>query len=199
MKEHFLSLLRNRETTTLDFRSAASHLASILAHELAQKIHLTPCSIQTPFAKVEGKHFEEPVLLIPILRAGLAMLPPFLHLFPKASIGFFGIRRDERDAHPVLYYENIPEIRPNTLVFLLDPILATGGTANLSLDKLTAVQASPHLTHLVTFLASEEGLKAVQKKHPRVSIHTTAVDPELNSQKFIIPGLGDFGDRYFGS
>ncbi len=153
--------------------------------------------IHTPLAQTDGAFFENKVILVPILRAGLALLPPFVALFPQASIGFIGIRRDEKDASPHLYYENIPDIPSNAAVFLLDPMLATGGTANLALDHLARLGAEPAHTLLTTFLASQIGIGALRERHPRVRIISAAIDPELDSKKFIVPGLGDFGDRYF--
>jgi len=199
MKNHFLTLLRNRSTKTPDFRSAAATLASILANEIAPQAELAPHKVTTPLGEAEGARLETPVILIPILRAGLVFLPPFLKLFPQASIGFLGIRRDEKDARPRLYYENIPEFPPQARIYLLDPMLATGGTANLALERIANRGAAPQRTLLATFLAARQGMEAVRRQHPAVAIHTAAVDPDLDPNQFIVPGLGDFGDRYFGT
>lgn len=199
MIHHFLTLLRKRETDTVAFRDAASKLASLIANEIAAEMPLETHKIETPMGKTSGSFFEKRVILVPILRAGLAFLPSFLDLFKGASVGFFGIRRDEKDAHPHLYYENIPEIGRGDYVFLLDPMLATGGTANLALDKLAEKGASPDNTFFATFLASQFGQDAVLARHPRVKIHAAAVDSHLDPKKFIVPGLGDFGNRYFGT
>jgi len=199
MKEHFLTLLRRRETDVPGFRFAAERLAGLLAQEAAAHLPLQKHAIHTPIQETSGSLFNGKAILVPILRAGLAFLPSFLRLLPNASVGFLGIRRSERDAKPHLYYENLPQIPPNATVFLLDPMLATGGTANLSLDHLATQGADPSRTLLVTFLAAKPGILAVEARHPKVKILTAAVDPELDSKKFIVPGLGDFGDRYFGA
>ena len=199
MKEHFLTLLRQRETDTPGFRSSADKLASLIAQEIADQMPLQTQKIHTPVGEAAGALFDKKVILVPILRAGLAFLPSFLNIFSKASIGFLGIRRSEKDAHPHLYYENLPDISPDAYVFLLDPMLATGGTANLALDKLTEKGASPATTIMASFLAAKPGMEAVHARHPQVKIHTAAVDPHLDSKKFITPGLGDFGNRYFGT
>ena len=199
MKEHFLTLLRQRETDTPGFRSSADKLASLIAQEIADQMPLRTQKIHTPIGEASGAVFDKKVILVPVLRAGLAFLPSFLNIFSGASIGFLGIRRSEKDANPHLYYENLPDISPDAYVFLLDPMLATGGTANLALDKLTEKGASPATTIMASFLSAQAGMEAVHARHPQVKIHTAAVDLHLDSKKFITPGLGDFGNRYFGT
>ena len=199
MKEHFLTLLRQRETDTPVFRSTADKLASLIAQEIADEMPLQTQKIHTPIGEATGAFFAKKVVLVPILRAGLAFLPSFINLFSNASIGFLGIKRAEKDALPHLYYENLPDIDPDTYVFLLDPMLATGGTANLALDRLVEKGASPATTVMASFLAAKNGVEAVHARYPQVKIHTAAIDPHLDSKKFITPGLGDFGNRYFGT
>lgn len=199
MRDHFLSLLRRRETDTAGFRFAAHRLASLIAQEIADEMPLKAEKIHTPMGETTGASFDKEVVLVPILRAGLAFLPAFLALFKNASIGFLGIRRSEKDAHPHLYYQNLPEIRSDAYVFLLDPMLATGGTANLALETLAETGVSPAMTFLATFISSQAGIESVQSRHPRLKIHTAAVDPHLDSKKVVVPGLGDFGNRYFGT
>lgn len=198
MKEHFLTLLRMKSTDSPAFRLAASQLSSCIAKEIGQTMPLKALAIDTPIAKTEGLLFQEKVILVPVLRAGLAMLSAFLEVFPKSAVGFLGIRRDEKEATPHLYYENLPEIGNKDRVFLLDPMLATGGTASLSLKRLAAKGANlSHIT-LVSFLASKEGLAKISKQYPEVHCSIVAIDPALNQEYFIVPGLGDFGNRYFG-
>jgi uracil phosphoribosyltransferase len=199
MKELFLSQLRNSQTELPQFRQAAGQLASLMAQEAASTLPLVRSPIRTPFAETTGSHLPHPIVLIAILRAGLVFLPPFLSLFPSASIGFFGIRRDEKTANPHLYLENLPAIGADAYIFLLDPMLATGGTANLALDRIHSKGASADRIHLVTFLSASQGRDAVQKRHPAVKIHTAATDPSLTPHHYIVPGLGDFGHRYFGA
>ena len=199
MKEHFLTLLRKKETDTASFRKAADSLTALIAQEAVAAITLQKETIHTPLAPTQGALLKEHILLIPVLRAGLVFLPPFLSLFPSASVGFIGIRRDEKTAAPHLYYENLPKIGAKDHIFLLEPMLATGGTSALSLQKLIQKGATPAHISLVTLLAAKPGIEKIKKEFPQVHIHTAAIDPELNLQKFIVPGLGDFGDRYFGT
>jgi uracil phosphoribosyltransferase len=127
------------------------------------------------------------------------MLPAFIELFPSAPIGFFGIRRDEKTAKPHLYYENLPKISFHDWVFLIDPMLATGGSATLALAKLKESGASLSQTMLISIVAARQGADQIRKNFPEVILITAAIDPALNDRKFIVPGLGDFGDRYFGT
>ena len=197
MKPFLLTLLRDAQTTSLDFREATHQLAMLLAAEAGNLIPLSSKPVHTPLASSPGAILSARIVLIVILRAGLALLPSFQKLFPDAPIGFFGIRRDEKTAAPHLYYENLPTLSETDWILLLDPMLATGGTACLSLEHLRKAGASPAQTILVSVIAAEEGIKSVNSQFPAVSIVTAGIDPSLNAKKFIVPGLGDFGDRYF--
>lgn len=197
MKEHFLSILRDRHTPPSAFREASNQLASLMAAEVAMGVPLHPSLIDTPLAQTQGALLKQRVILVPILRAGLALLPAFQKLFKEAPIGFFGIRRDEVTALPKPYYENIPHCTPKDQIILLDPMLATGGTTIAAIDRLKAKGATRIL--LVSVVAAPEGVSALKKHHPDVALYTVAVDERLNSNHFIVPGLGDFGDRFFGT
>lgn len=199
MKEHYLSILRDKETNTSEFRSAANSLAIIIAGEVSAKIPLKPINIKTPLAHSHGSTLEHRIILIPILRSGLALLSPFLNLFPASPIGFLGIRRDEKDAHAIPYYEHIPPLRQTDQIFLLDPMLATGGSALCALSTLEKNGANLAQITLVTFIASETGINQVKKQNPEIQIYSAAIDPILDSHWLIVPGLGDFGDRYYSS
>lgn len=199
MKEHFLTILRDRKTPMLPFREAARELARLLAAETAHLLPLKTTHIDTPLAPTSGKRLAEPAVLIPILRAGLALLPAFEELLPEAPIGFFGMRRDEKTALPRLYYENLPPLSPSGWVLLLDPMLATGGSANLALDRLKSLDQDLSKTLLISIVAAPEGVRALKSRHPEVRLITAAVDEKLDAKKFIVPGLGDFGDRFFGT
>lgn len=179
MKEQFLSLLRDRNAPLRQFRAATANLSQLMASEIAHQTR------------------KQNIILIPILRAGLAILPSFQALFEGAPIGFLGIQRDEKTARPHLYYENLPPFSSQDQILLLDPMLATGGSAHLALDRIRA-KGGVHIT-LVTVIAAPEGLQAIKTGHPEVRVYTVAVDEGVNAQKFIVPGLGDFGDRYFGT
>lgn len=197
MKESLLTILRDEKTSVEHFRQAAHRLADLIAAEATTLVEEKPKVIKTPLAKTEGMSVHQRVVLVPILRAGMVLVPSFLKYFPDAPLGFFGIRRDETTAAPQLYYENIPLLKPTDLVFLLDPMIATGGTALLSIQHLIDQGITKII--LVGILGSKEGIEKIKKQHPNVEILVAAIDPELNSRKFILPGLGDFGDRYFGS
>jgi uracil phosphoribosyltransferase len=153
--------------------------------------------VKTPVGQAEGASISHRVVLVPILRAGLALLPAFLKYFPQAPIGFIGIRREEGTAKPQLYYENIPALKSTDLVFILDPMIATAGSALLAIDHLVKKGATQ--LALVGMLGSREGLEKIESAYPDLTVIVAAEDPELNSRKFIVPGLGDFGDRYFGN
>jgi uracil phosphoribosyltransferase len=197
MKESLLTILRDEKTTVEHFRQAAHRLADLIAAEATSLVEEKPKAIKTPLAKAEGMSIHQRIVLIPILRAGMVLVPSFLKYFPDAPLGFFGIRRDETTAAPQLYYENVPPLKSTDLVFLLDPMIATGGTALLSIQHLIDKGITKII--LVGILGSKEGVEKIKKQHPNVEILVAAKDPELNSRKFILPGLGDFGDRYFGS
>lgn len=181
MKESLLSVLRDRKTGLQQFRAAADKLACIMAEESAlERLH-------------------EDVVIMPILRAGMVFLPPLLKIYPQARVGFFGIRRDEKTAKPISYYEKLPPIQSSDHIFLADPMIATGGSALYALQRLSALKIKTSQITLMGILASAEGLKLVRTHYPALAICLVAEDPALDAQKFIVPGLGDFGDRYFGT
>jgi len=177
MKQTLLDILRDRNTSIVDFRRASDKLAELIATDIA-------CPA-------------EDIVLIPILRAGIALLPSFLKCFETARVGFIGVKRDTK-ALPVLYYENLPSLSKNDSIIILDPIIATGGSTLITLEKLTQTGASPEKITLVGMVAAPEGLEAIQKNFPAVEVNVLAVDQGLDERKYIVPGLGDFGDRYFG-
>lgn len=197
MKESLLTILRDKGTTTVAFRQAANRLAELIAAEVATSITEEPTSVQTPFGQAKGAKIPHNVVLISILRAGAILLPAFLRLFPEAKVGFFGIRRDEKTAQPISYYDNLPSITNNDWVVVLDPMIATGGSALLAMEKLSKLEIHPSRIIFAGVIASAEGLQKLKTKYPYLTVKIVAEDPSLNPQKFITPGLGDFGDRYF--
>ncbi len=199
MKDFFLTSLRRSSTTIQPFREAAHALSRILATEASAHIPLQAIKVQTPLGEASGTIIKQRIVLATILRAGLAMLPAFEELFPSAPVGFFGIRRDEKTAEPHLYYQNLPEITPHDWVLLVDPMLATGGSATVALSKLEESGAALSQTLLISIVSAQPGVDAIRKRFPKVTLITGATDPSLNNRKFIMPGLGDFGDRYFGT
>jgi len=199
MKEALLTELRNKHTRPHEFRRAADKLAELLAAEVALHMEQEEFPIETPLGPTMGYRLKETVVLIPILRAGLALLKPFMRLFDEAVVGFFGIRRDEMTALPDLYYENLPPFTGKETILLLDPMIATGGSSLLSIDRLIAKGIPSSSIKLIGIISAPEGTEAVRSRYPDVQIIVVAQDERLNAQKFIVPGLGDFGDRYFGT
>lgn len=199
MKDFFLTSLRQSSTTTVAFRESALALSRILAAEASTYIPQQTIKVQTPVGEASGSTIKQRIVLATILRAGLAMLPAFIELFPAAPIGFFGIRRDEKTANPHLYYQNLPKISANDWVLLVDPMLATGGSSTVALNKLEEAGATLSQILHVSIISAQQGVDAIRKRFPKVTLITAAIDPALNNHKFIVPGLGDFGDRYFGT
>ena len=197
MKEIFLTQLRSKDTKMGDFRKAAMALSRLLAAEAATHISTVPRNVETPLDNASGASLARQPLIVLILRAGLAMLPSFIELFPDAPVGFLGIRRNEKDASSMLYYENIPPISSQNHLFLLDPMVATGGSATLAIERLIAQGAIQNQIDLVSIIAAKPGIARIQKQFPDVRRTVAAIDEHLNQHSYIIPGLGDFGDRFF--
>lgn len=197
MRESLLTVLRDVNTPVEAFRQASHQMAALLAAEASTLVNETLKKVKTPVGKAQGASISQRVVLVPILRAGFALLPAFLNYFPQAPIGFTGIRREAKTAKPHLYYENIPTLKPTDLILILDPMIATAGSALLTIEHLLKKGASQ--IALIGILGSTEGLKKLKMKYPDLTLIIAAEDPELNSKKYIIPGLGDFGDRYFGN
>ncbi|MBS3922736.1 MAG: uracil phosphoribosyltransferase [Nitrosarchaeum sp.] len=197
MKEVLLTVLRNKDTKIAAFRSASDRLAELIAAEATQYVSVKPISIQTPLAACIGKQLKNSVVLVPILRAGLALLPAFMKLFPDSSVGFLGINREENSATPHQYYEKFPSLSGEEDIFLLDPMIATGGSAIHSIKRLIQCGAKAQNIQIFGILTSQSGVQAIHQVFPEIHIHCIAQDPELNAASFITPGLGDFGDRYF--
>lgn len=183
MKGHLLSTLRDRSTDTADFRRTSDELARLLCEET--------------LARLREDGTDGP-MLVPVLRAGLALLPAFAGALPDAPVAFVGIARDERTAQPDLYYTRFPEAMPPRAL-IIDPMLATAGTACLVAELLIGEGYSPDAIHFVGVLAAREGVDRLAGVIPRANISVVAVDPELDARKFIVPGIGDYGDRYFGT
>jgi uracil phosphoribosyltransferase len=199
MKESLLTTLRDRSTSQTAFRRASDKLAELVAAEVAADVIQEEAIVQTPLASVKGCTYTQKVVLMPILRAGIALLPAFMRIFDRAQVGFFGIRRDEKTAIAQQYYENIPLISQEALVIVLDPMIATAGSSLLALQRLNERGVAPQQVLVAGFIAAPEGINGIKKSFPEVKIKVVAVDEKLNAQKFIVPGLGDFGDRYFGT
>jgi len=199
MKEALLTILRDKNTKLDDFRACSRKLSSILAAEVAATIKQKITSIETSLAKANGFEISQDVVLIPILRSGIALLPSFMYFFDKAKVGFLGMRRDEKTALANMYYEKIPPLRQDEWILLLDPMIATGGSSILAIKKVMEKGAKEENISLIGIVAAPEGIHEIEKKYPKIKTHVVAIDEKLNDKKFIVPGLGDFGDRFFAA
>jgi uracil phosphoribosyltransferase len=192
-----LAELRNKHTLPAAFRVAAHRLSTVVVTEALRDLATAPVAIETPLRPATVPRVRDGIVLVPVLRAGLGMLDAALTLVPSARVGYIGMRRDEDTALPSHYYARVPEGLQDSVVALIDPMLATGGSASAALDLLKA--AGARNLRLVCLVAAPEGVAALERAHPDVDVYTPALDDHLNDRKFIVPGLGDFGDRLFGT
>ena len=192
-----LTRLRDKTTPPPEFRQLVHRLASLLAYEATKDLKSAAVDVQTPLTVTEGRQLSQRIGLIPILRAGLGMVDPVLELIPTAEVWHLGLYRDEETAKPIKYYSKLPPGRPVDVALILDPMLATGGSA---VDALTTLRdwGVPQVK-LLSLIASEEGVKRVEVEFPGAQIYVCQIDPDLNDRKFIVPGLGDAGDRIFNT
>ena len=195
---HKLAILRDKKTGTKEFREIIGEIAMFLCYEALKDIELEPVKIKTPLEEYEtGKLNEDKYAFIPILRAGLGMLDGVNKVVPNAKIGHIGMYRDEKTFIPVNYFFKVPKGIENKTVILLDPMLATGGSANDAIELLKSKGVKN--IKFLCIIAAPEGIKAMQEKYPDVQIYTTSIDERLNEKAYILPGLGDAGDRIFGT
>ena len=195
--EHHLAHLRAETTTPHAFRFALRCLSVLVACEATRDLTTKPISVTTPLTTVPGSELSQRIALAPILRAGLGMVDPLLELIPQAEVWHLGLYRDEETAMPVEYYCKVPRTDPADVVFILDPMLATGGSAVSAIK--TMVTWGVRSIKLLGIIAAPEGIEAVISERPETEIFVAAIDRELNSRKFIVPGLGDAGDRTFNT
>lgn len=198
MKKVFVTTLRNKSTDTKRFREATKQTSMILASEISKELKTKKTLVKTPFKETQGYELKQKITLVPILRAGIGMLYPFLEFFKDASVGFVGLKRDEKTAIAKLYYSNISPIN-NGFAIILDPTIATGGSAVECIRAVKNAGAKEENIFFSSIFCATPGLKQVKKEFPRIKIFYAVEDPILNKDKFIVPGLGDFGDRYFGT
>lgn len=192
-----LTILRDVNTSTAAFRLAMKRIATILAYHALKELPLNSFQVETPVKKTTGFDIDQQIIVVPILRAGLGLTDALLQFIPNANVGHIGMYRDEDTLEPVDYYSNLPKGIEEAMVLVVDPMLATGGSAD---DALSFVKkkGAQHL-RFISLISAPEGLKRLQKKHPHVRVITAAVDEKLNEDAYIVPGLGDAGDRYFGT
>src|SRR6476660_2450172 len=190
--KHHLSRLRDRHTPPAEFRQVVQRLAVLLAYEATKDLSIHAIDIETPLMRITAQALSQRIGLIPILRAGLGMVDPILNLIPTAEVWHLGLYRDEATALPIEYYSKLPPTEPVDVALLVDPMLATGGSATAALAALK--RWGVQKVKLLSIIASKLGIEAVQEQFPDADIYVCAIDPELNSRKFIVPGLGDAGD-----
>lgn len=192
-----LTILRDINTDTDGFRSALKRIAVILAYHALKELPIKTLTIQTPIRETTGYDIDQDIIVVPILRAGLGLSDALLQFIPDAKVGHLGMYRDEQTHQPVDYYSNIPDGIEDATVLVVDPMLATGGSASDALSFLKE-EGAQHL-RFISLISAPEGLQKLAEEHPDVHTITAAIDEKLNDDAFIVPGLGDAGDRYFGT
>ena len=196
--QHKLSILRQTSTSTKDFRELVNEIAMLMGYEVSRDLPVEDVEIQTPMAKTVLKQLSgKKLAIVPILRAGIGMVDGLLSLVPAAKVGHIGMYRDEETLQPVEYLVKLPEDIDQRQIFVVDPMLATGGSAILAIDSLKKRGAAN--IKFVCLVAAPEGVKALKEAHPDIDIYTAALDEKLNENGYIVPGLGDAGDRLFGT
>jgi uracil phosphoribosyltransferase len=197
MVQHKLSIMRDKETSTMKFRALLEEISMLMGYEITRDMPLTYEEIETPLVKMKApKIAGKKVVIVPILRAGLGMVDGLMRLLPSARVGHIGLYRDEVTCKPVFYYYKMPANKDRAVI-LTDPMLATGGSACDAISRLKADGFSRIL--VMCLVASPQGVKAVEENHPDVDIYVASVDDGLNDKNYILPGLGDAGDRIFGT
>jgi uracil phosphoribosyltransferase len=189
--------LRDVRTQPPAFRRAANRISVLLAAEALKHVPVDSATVTTPLGPADGRVLRTDVVVVPVLRAGLGMLDAVLELLPSARVGHIGLQRDEMTAVASWYYSKLPPNIAGSYVLIIDPMLATGGSAVAALDLLK--RAGARTITMICIVSAPEGVAAIEQHHPDVAIYTPVVDRELNAHKFIVPGLGDFGDRLYGT
>lgn len=195
--EHHLAILRDKQTPPSLFREQTHRLASLIAYSATADLELEAAEIETPLCKMTGARLKPRIGIVPILRAGLGMVEPLQRLLPDAEVWHLGMYRDEATSQPVEYYSKLPENRPCDVGFILDPMLATGGSVLSAIEALQRWGCTD--IRVLSIIASQSGVDRLDREHPNVKVYVSAVDPELNENDFIVPGLGDAGDRIFNT
>lgn len=196
--QHKLTLIRDKDTSTKEFRELVDEVAVLMVYEMTRELPIEEIEIQTPISSAKGKVISSKKIgFVPLLRAGLGMMNGLLKLIPTAKVGHIGLYRDEKSYQPVHYYAKMPVDMEQREVIVIDPMLATGGSASTSIQLLKDLEVRS--IRLMCLIAAPEGIEKLRNEHPDVDIFTAAIDEKLNEQKFIVPGLGDAGDRMFGT
>jgi uracil phosphoribosyltransferase len=194
---HKLTQLRRKDTLTRDFRNNVSEIAALMAYEITRDLPMKKVSIETPVTLCETTELAAGVILIPVLRAGLGMVEGIVNLIPDAKVGHIGMYRDHETLKPITYFSKFPQSLSDSIVMVLDPMLATGGSASAAINVIKENGAKT--IKLVSIVGAPQGVSRIEKDHPDVQIYLAALDSTLNEQGYIVPGLGDAGDRLFGT
>ena len=194
---HKLTQMRQNSTTTKDFRENLDEIAELMAYEVCRDLPTRPIEIETPVSKCIGYELSKEVVILPILRAGIGLLDGIRRLVPTAKVGFIGMYRDEETLEPHEYFAKFPNDLEHSIVMIVDPMLATGGSANDAINQIKKRGAKN--IKLVCLVGAPEGVQLIQKNHPDVDVYLAALDERLNEHGYIVPGLGDAGDRIFGT
>lgn len=192
-----LTHLRNKNTAIQSFRHHSDKICYLLFAEAIRDLELNQIKVETPITSTLSPKLADEVIVVPVLRSGIAMLFGAMQLLPKSKIGFVGMQRDEKTAVASEYYWKLPEIKKNSVIIVTDPMLATGGSL-LHLIK-SIVEKKPKEIRVVCVVSAPEGIEKIHKEFPNIKIFTASLDSHLNDKKYIVPGLGDYGDRYFGT
>jgi len=198
-EQYFLSILRNKATSRGAFRVAAEQLTTLLAVRALEHVQMKKVPIETTLAKTTGLTFDQRIILVPILRSGMTMVEPFLRILSDALVGVVGLRRDEKTAVAHWYYENMPPLLLTDQIIVVDPMIATGGTGKQTLELLQEKGADMTRLIYVSMVGAPEGIKTITEAFTTITLVLAAEDSHLNEKKYIVPGLGDYGDRYFGT
>lgn len=194
---HYLTQLRDKGTPPDSFRVLTKRLTTLLVVEATRDLSLSPSTVETPMETFAGSKLAQGLTVVPVLRAGLGMLDPIVELFPDVSVGYIGLERDHTTAVASSYYAKLPPNMQGRLTLVLDPMLATGGSASNALTRVKA--AGARQVAMLCMVAAPEGVRVVNEGHPDVPIFTAGLDRQLNDRKYVLPGLGDFGDRLYGT
>jgi uracil phosphoribosyltransferase len=192
-----LTALRDKRTTNIQFRSALRRVSLLLATHVTADLRLKKGKVVTPLETTTGHHLADEIVIVPVLRAGMGFVEGFLDILPEAKVGHVGLYRNEETLQPVAYYSNFPKTLSKAVVFLLDPMLATGGSGSAAVTFLKKRGAKR--IRFVTLVSAPAGVRRIGKDHPDVPVYTCVLDRTLNRQGYILPGLGDAGDRIFGT
>lgn len=194
---HKLTQMRQKDTGTKDFRQNLDEIAGLMAYEITRDVPTRKVEIITPVAPCVSEEMAKEIVLVPILRAGLGMVNGIRNLIPTAKVGHIGLYRDEETLEPHEYFAKFPSNLPDSVVMVLDPMLATGGSASAAIDMIKKRGAT--VIKLICLVGAPEGVKRIEEDHPDVDIYLAALDEKLNEHGYIVPGLGDAGDRIFGT